>query len=141
MPGCLLFTTCWGLLRFMFIESVMLSNHLILCHPLFLLPSIFPGSRSFPMSQLFTLGGQVLELQLQHQVPPKIIQGWFPLGLTGLILQSKELSRVFSTQFKSIHFSALSFLYSPILTFVHDYRKKHSFDNTDLCWQSDVSAF
>ena len=53
-----------------------------------------------------------------------------PLGLTGWIsLQSKGLSRVFSTpQFKSIISSALSFLYSPTLTSIYDYRKNHSFD-------------
>ena len=54
---------CWSitnrsLLKLMSIESVMPSNHLILCHPLLLLPSIFPATGSFPMSQLFTSGGQ-----------------------------------------------------------------------------------
>ena len=58
------FTISQSLLKFMFIESVMLSNHLILFHPL-LLPSVFPASGSFSVSQLFELGGQVLELQ-QH---------------------------------------------------------------------------
>ena len=51
-------TITWSLLKLMSIESVMPSNHLILCHPLFLLPSIFPSIRSFPMSRLFTSGGQ-----------------------------------------------------------------------------------
>ena len=52
----------------------------------------FPASGSFPMSWLFTWGGKVLKLQLQHQ--SKNIQSWFPLGLTCLIpLQSKELSK------------------------------------------------
>ena len=44
-------------------------------------------------------------------------------------------------QFKSISSSALSFFYSPTLTSIHDYWKNHSFDQTDLCWQSNVSAF
>ena len=44
-------------------------------------------------------------------------------------------------QFKSINSSGLSFLYSPTLTFIHDYWKNHSFNYMDLCWQSDVSAF
>ena len=48
------FTNSWSLLKLMPIESVMPSNHLILCHPFLLLPSIFPSSGSFPMSQLFT---------------------------------------------------------------------------------------
>ena len=44
-------------------------------------------------------------------------------------------------QFKSINFSALSLLYCPFLTYVRDYWKNHSFDYTDLCQQSEVSAF
>ena len=51
-------TNTWSLLRLMPIESVMPSNHLILCSPLLLLPSIFPSIGSFPVSQLFTSGGQ-----------------------------------------------------------------------------------
>ena len=49
-----------SLLKLMSIESVMLSNHLILCRPLFLLPSIFPTSESFPMSWLFTSGVYII---------------------------------------------------------------------------------
>ena len=52
------FTISWSLLKLMFIESVMPSNHLILCHPLLLPPSIFPSTESFPMSQFFASGGQ-----------------------------------------------------------------------------------
>ena len=52
------FTVSPSLLKFMSLESVMLSNHLIICHPLLLLPSIFPSMGSFPMSQLFASGGQ-----------------------------------------------------------------------------------
>ena len=72
------------------------------------------------------------------------IQDWFPLGWTGWIsLQSKGLSRVFfnTLQFKSISYLAVSFLYSRPLTSIHDYWKNHSFDWTDFCWQSNVSAF
>ena len=61
------FTVSWSLLKLMSIASVMPSNHLILCCPLLLMPSIFPVSGSFPVSSLFASGGQVLELQLQHQ--------------------------------------------------------------------------
>ena len=52
----------------MSIESVMPSDHLILCHPLLLLPSIFPSIRTFPMSWLFALVVKVLGLQLQNPV-------------------------------------------------------------------------
>ena len=56
----------------------------------------FPASGSFPMSQFFTSGGQSIGVSVSASVLPMTIQGWFPLGLTGLILQSKGLSRVFS---------------------------------------------
>ena len=82
------FTISWSLLTLMRTESVVPASSLILCCPLRLLPS---ASRYFPMSQL----AKVLELQLQHQSFQWIFS-WFPLGLTGLILQSKGLSRVFS---------------------------------------------
>ena len=53
-------TNSWYFLRPMSIESVMPSNHLIFCCPLLLLPSIFPSIRSFPMSQFFASGGQII---------------------------------------------------------------------------------
>ena len=78
------------------IESVMPSNHLILCHPLLLLPSI-PASGSFPMSQLFASGVQSIGVSASTSVLPMNTQDWSPLGWTGWIsLQSKGLSRVFS---------------------------------------------
>ena len=65
----LFFTNSWSLLKFMFIELVMPSNHLTHCRPRLLLPSIFLSIRFFfsPMNQLFASGSQVLELHLQHQ--------------------------------------------------------------------------
>ena len=80
----------------MSIESVMPSNHLILCHPL-VLPSIFPSIRVFPMSQLFASDGQSIGASASASVLPMNIQDWFPLGLTDWIsLLSKGLLRVFS---------------------------------------------
>ena len=64
--GALSITISWSLLRLMLIELVMPTNHLILCCPLLFLPSIFPASESFPVSQFFTSGGQSIGLQLQH---------------------------------------------------------------------------
>ena len=74
------------------------SNHLILCHPLLLLPSIsLPASGSFPMSQFFSSGVQSIGASASASILPMNSHGWFSLGLTGLIsLLSKELSRVFS---------------------------------------------
>ena len=81
-------------------------------------PQSFPASGSFQMSQLFTSGGQRIGASASTSVLPMNTQDWSPLGWTGWIsLQSKGLSRVFS---KSIN-SALSFLYSPTLTSVHDF--------------------
>ena len=77
-------------------EFVMPSNHLILCHPLFLLPSIFPASGSFPISQFLASGGQSIRVSASASVLPMNIQDWFPLGWIGWIsLLSKGLSRVF----------------------------------------------
>ena len=93
----LLFTISQSLLRLMFLESVMPSNHLILCHPLLLLPSIFPSIRVFSNELALASGGQSIGTSASSSVLPMNIQGWFPLGLTGLIsLQFKGLSRVFS---------------------------------------------
>ena len=78
----------------------MLCNHLILCHP-FSCPESFPASRSFPKSRLFASGGQNIGALVS--VLPIIIQGWFPLGLTGLIsMPCKGLSRVSSDSTKSV---------------------------------------
>ena len=85
------------LLKFMSIESVMPSNHLILCCPLLLPHQSFSASGSFQMSQFFTSGGQSIGVSASTSVLPMNTQDWFPLGLTGwMSLQSKGLSRVFS---------------------------------------------
>ena len=90
-------TNSGSLLRLTSIESVIPSNHLILCQPLLLLPSIFPSIRSFPTSQFFASGGQSIGVSASASVLPMNIQDWFPLGWTDWIfLQSKGLSRVFS---------------------------------------------
>ena len=89
-------TNSWNLLKLISIESVMPSNYLILCRPLLLLPSIFPASGSFQMSQLFASGGQSIGVSVLASILPVNTQDWFPLGWTGWIsLQSKGLSRGF----------------------------------------------
>ena len=87
-----------------------------------------PASGSFPMSGLFPSGGQSIGASASASGLPMNIQDWFLLGLTGLIsLQSKGLSSISPTaQFKSIDSSALSLLYGPTLTSIHDYWKNHS---------------
>ena len=88
-------TNFWSLLKCMSIESVMPSNHLILCHYILFPP--FRASGSFPVSQFFTSGGQSTGVSALASVPQMNIQDWFPLGWTGWIsLLSKGLSRVFT---------------------------------------------
>ena len=84
-------------LKLMSIELVMPSNHLILCCHLLSCPKSFLASGSFPMSRLFTSGGQSVRTSASTSVLPMNIWSLFPLRSTGLIsLQSKGLSRIFS---------------------------------------------
>ena len=108
-------THAWSFLKFVSIELVMPSNHLILCRPLLLLTSVFSAPRSLTVSQFFASGKQRIRASASTSILPMINQHWFPLGLTGLIsLQSKGLSRVFSNttvqkhQFFSTQFSLWS---------------------------------
>ena len=78
-------------------QSVMPSNHLILCCPLFPLPSIFPSIRAFSNESVLHIRWPCIGASASASVLPMNIEDWLPLGLTGLIfLQSKGLSRVFS---------------------------------------------
>ena len=107
------FTIFWNLFRLRAIELMMPSNHLILGRSLLLLPSIFPSIRVFSNDSLFESGGQSIGASASALVLPINIQGWFPLGLIGLISSmSKEFSRVFTniTVQKHQFFSALPFL-------------------------------
>ena len=90
-------TISWSLLKLMSDESVMLSNHLILCH-LLLPPSSFLSIRVFSNESALRIRWPKYWSFSSVSVLPMTIQGWFPLELTGLIsLQSKVLSRVFSS--------------------------------------------
>ena len=100
----LCFTVSQSSLKLMSIVSVMPSNHLILCHPLFSCPQSFPES-----------GGQSIEAPASAWVLSMNIQGWFPLGLTGLI------SFVFQGTLKSLlqhHSSKASVLQCPVFFMV-----------------------
>ena len=93
----LFITNSWSSLRLMLIESVMdpaISSSVV---PFSSCPQSLPALKSFPMSQLFTWGGQSIGVSASASVPPVNTQDWSPLGLTGWIsLQSKGLPRVFS---------------------------------------------
>ena len=129
------FTISWSLLKLVSIESVMPSNHLVLCCPLLLLPSILPNIRVFSN-------------ELAHRIRwPNYWSFNFSISpcneYSGLISfridwfdplchprDSQESSP--APQFKSVSASVLSLLYGPTLTSVCDYCKNHSFDYTDL---------
>ena len=105
----------------------------------------FPASGSFPISQLFTLGGQCIGASASASVLPKGTWGWFPLRLTGFELLGapgtlKSLLHQHSLKTSVLQHSVF-FIVCPALTCVHDYWKEHSLDYTDLCRQSDVFAF
>ena len=90
-------TNSQSLLKLMSIESVMPSNHLILCHLLLLLPSVFPSIRVFSNESVLHIRWPKYGVSASGSVLPVNIQDRFPLGWTGWIsLQSKGLSRVFS---------------------------------------------
>ena len=102
-------TISWSSLKLMSIQLVIPSSHLILGHPLFLLPQSLSLSESFSKSELFAWGGQSTGISALASSLPKNTQGWSPLEWTGWIsLQSKGLSRVFSntTDQKHQFFSA-----------------------------------
>ena len=85
------FTVSQSFLKLMSIKSVMPSNHLILCHPLLLLPSIFPSIRAFSDESALHIRWPKF-WSFSFSTSPSNIQGWFPLGLPSLIsLQSKRL--------------------------------------------------
>ena len=183
-----------GVCLFMSIEWVMLSKHLMLCHPHLLLMSIFPSisifSNESPLhirwpkywSFSFSIGPvaphsstlawkipwmeepgrlqSIGSLRIRHDWAtslslslPMNIQGRLPLEMTGLILLSKGLSRVFSnTAFQKHQFlntlpslwfsSHIHINHMYICVYIHiNYCINHSFDYTDICWQRDVSAF
>ena len=121
------------------------------CHPTISFPVFpfssnlqsFPASGSFSMSQFFASGGQRIGVSALASVLPMNIQEWFPLVWTGWIsLQSKGLSRVFSNATVQRHqFFRRSTFFTVQLS--HPYittGKNHSFDWTDPCWQSGISA-
>ena len=98
-------------------------------------PQSFPASGSFPVSQLFTSGGQSTGVSASTSVIPVNTQD----GLVGSPCSPRDSEESSPTpQFKSINSSALGLLHSPTLTPIHDHRKNHSLDYMDICWQSNA---
>ena len=136
-------TISQSLLKPMSIESVMPSNHLILCHPL-LLPSIFPSIRVFLNESVFgqyLSCGQSIGVSASASVLPMNTQDWPPLGWAGWIsLQSQGLSKVFSNTTVQKHQSSAFFIVQLSYPYMTT-GKNHSLDKTDVCQQSNASAF
>ena len=125
-------------------ESVMLSNHLILCHPLLLLPSIFPSIRVFPNESCLPIRWPKYWSFSFSNSPLNECSGLisFKIDWFDLLYSPRYSQKSYPVpQFKSIYSSVLSLLYGPALPSLHDYWKNHSFDYMDHCWQNDVFAF
>ena len=123
------FTNSRSLPKLMSIESVMPSNHLILCRPLFLLPSVFPSIRVFSSESVLLIRWPKywsfsfsISPSSEYSGPISFKMDWLDLLAVQGTLKSP------TPQFKSISSSALSFLHSPTLTSIHDHRKNHSLD-------------
>ena len=130
-----------GLPKFMSIELVMPFNHLILCCPLLLLPSIFPSIRVFSNESAVQIRWPKywsFSFSPSNEYSGLIFCkiDWFDLLAVQGILKS-----LLQHQFEGINFLALCRLYGPAFTMLFYYWKDHSFDCTDLSWQSDMFAF
>ena len=115
-------------------------------------PLSSPSPPTFNLSQIRVFSNEsalhievtkVLEFQLQHQSVINDHSGliFFRMDWLHLLAVQGTLKSPPTPQLKSSNSSVLSFLHSPTLTSIHDYCKNHSLDETDLCWQSNVSAF
>ena len=117
----------WSLHKLMSIELVVPSNHLILCHPLLLLPSIFPSIRVFSNESALCIRWPKYWSFSFKISPSNEHPGLISFRMDWLdLLAVQECSP--TPQFKSINSSVFSFLYSPTLTSIHDYWKNHSLD-------------
>ena len=124
-------TNSQSLLKFMSIESVMPSNHLILCCPLLLPPSVFPNIRVFSNESVLCMRWSKYWSFSFSTSPSNEYSGLISFRMDWLDLfavQRTLKSLLPTTQFKSINSSALSLLHSPTLTSIHDYWKNHSLD-------------
>ena len=88
-------TNSWSLLKLMSIEAVMPSKHLLLCHPLFLLPSLFPTVRSFPLSWFIASGGQSIGASALALILPTTRVGFFRIDWFDLLAVQGTLKSLF----------------------------------------------
>ena len=122
-------TNSWSLPKPMSIDSVMPSNHLILCRPLLLLPSIFPSIRVFSNESALLIRWPKYWSFSFNISPSNEHPGLISFRMDWLDLLAVQGTHKSPTpQLKSINSSVLSFLHSPTLTFIHDHWKNHSLD-------------
>ena len=135
--------TSWSLCKLMSIKLVVPSNHLIPCHPFHLSPSIFPSIRVFSSESVLCIRWPKYWSFSFSISPSDEYSGLisFRMDWLDLLAGQGTLKSSPTPQSKSINSSVLSFLYSPTLTSIHDHWKSYSFDERDLCWQSNVFAF
>ena len=137
-------TISWSLLRLMSIESMMPSNHLILCRLLLLPPSIFPSIRVFFSESVLHIRWPK-DWSFSFNISPfNECSGLISFRIDCFDLLTVQIYPQESSpapQFKNINSLALSIPYGPTLTSVHAYWKNHSFDYVDLCQRSDTFAF
>ena len=144
-PGFQSFSISCSLLKLTFIESVMPSNHLVLCHPLTRLPSVFPNIRVFSTESTLCIKWPkywsfIFNISPSNEHPGLIffIMDW--LDLLAVQRTLKSFLQYHSSKASTLQHS-VSPLCDPTLTSIHDYWKNHSFDYMDLCKQSNISAF
>ena len=130
-------------LKLMSIALVMPSNHLILCCPLFLPPSIFPSIRVFSNQSVIPIR-RLKYWSFSFNISPtnehrRLIS--FRMDWLDILAVQGTLKSLFQHHSSKASEFWHSFLYSPTLTSIHDYWKNQSFDQMDLCQQSNVSAF
>ena len=137
------FTISQSLLKLMAIESMMPSNQPILCHPLHLLPSIFPSIRVFSNESVLHIKWSKFWNFSFSISPSNEYSGLisFKIDWVDLLAVQGTLENLLQHHSLKASVLQLTLLHGPALTSIHDYWKNHSFDYTDLCWQSDVSAF
>ena len=135
-------TNSQSLLKLMSIQLVILSNHIILCSSLLLLPSIFPSISVFSNKSLLCIRWPKY-WSFSFSISPSIeYSGLISFRIDWLDLFAVQGTKTFLQHHSSKYqFFSAQLLYGTILTSLYDYWKNHSFDEMDLSWQSSVSAF
>ena len=131
----------WSLLKLMSTESVMLSNHLVLCHPLLLLPSILPSISIVSNESALCIKWQKYWSFSFNISPSNEHSGLISFKMDWLDLLAVQGNLKSLLQHHSSKASILRCSGFFIVQLSQDYWENHSLDEMDLCWQSNVSAF